>query len=66
MPCIIEGNRGLTSPSVRRAWIEIHLYGEIRRKKDGSPSVRRAWIEISRPASGWKFWRVTLREEGVD
>ena len=35
-----------TSPSVRRAWIEI-AFGGSPRDIERSPSVRRAWIEIA-------------------
>ena len=56
-----------TSPSVRRAWIEIagvvYLIDEIHM----SPSVRRAWIEIP---SGWsgdlQMQTGALRTEGGD
>ncbi len=54
-----------TSPSVRRAWIEI-AFGGSPRDIERSPSVRRAWIEIRRPAAGTAMWAVALREEGVD
>ena len=35
-----------TSPSTRRAWIEIYARGRGRYAKRESPSTRRAWIEI--------------------
>ena len=55
----------VSSPSVRRAWIEIPTIARAR-SMCASPSVRRAWIEIRRPAAGTAMWAVALREEGVD
>ena len=36
----------ITSPSSRRAWIEIYLFNAKQPANKGSPSSRRAWIEI--------------------
>ena len=55
----------VSSPSVRRAWIDIPPIARAR-SMCASPSVRRAWIEIRRPAAGTAMWAVALREEGVD
>ena len=57
--------RFLTSPSTRRAWIEI-LRVTARRKLRKSPSPRRAWIEIFFWREVLEMPRVALHPEGVD
>ena len=58
--------RMTTSPSSRRAWIEIKT--AIFPLKNGleSPSSRRAWIEIASAWSAAQAARVALLAEGVD
>ena len=55
----------LTSPSSRRAWIEITLTAARPRIKP-SPSSRRAWIEIAELYRIALLWLVALLAEGVD
>ena len=42
--------RRITSPSTRRAWIEMYVHYEGFHGRYWSPSTRRAWIEICRCA----------------
>ena len=53
------------SPSTRRAWIEIQLYGALG-DDQSSPSTRRAWIEIGTRSARSRSLRVALHPEGVD
>ena len=54
-----------TSPSSRRAWIEID-WGTYDEERDESPSSRRAWIEIFSEAPPGATFQVALLAEGVD
>ncbi len=56
---------GSTSPSSRRAWIEIALCVAARHVRE-SPSSRRAWIEIAQPKFAYSGDMVALLAEGVD
>ena len=60
-----DANDGKSSPSPRRAWIEIKKYG-IPQPRISSPSPRRAWIEMLMGLC-LRFNRcVALPTEGVD
>ena len=54
-----------SSPSSRRAWIEISRIAYYT-DKDGSPSSRRAWIEIKPETFKKSDFNVALLAEGVD
>ncbi len=54
-----------TSPSPRRAWIEIFA-GSNQCACTSSPSPRRAWIEMVCKGDEGRFWMVALPTEGVD
>ena len=54
-----------TSPSTRRAWIEIAVLSTLRMLLV-SPSTRRAWIEIAYAGGHWLPRVVALHPEGVD
>ena len=53
------------SPSTRRAWIEIPLFG-LSFTDPESPSTRRAWIEIRWNLRAQRTSGVALHPEGVD
>ena len=55
-----------TSPSPRRAWIEIFVLNAINEHKLRSPSPRRAWIEIVIIVAVIAPTSVALPTEGVD
>ena len=63
---LMSFSRRISSPSSRRAWIEIFLFHAVYCGSTGSPSSRRAWIEISSPSSSDITPRVALLAEGVD
>ena len=55
----------MSSPSSRRAWIEMWLNSAIALLGE-SPSSRRAWIEIPLPKADCRPDTVALLAEGVD
>ena len=55
-----------TSPSSRRAWIEIRWQPNAAHRCSVSPSSRRAWIEIYWKARSGRRTGVALLAEGVD
>ena len=55
----------MSSPSSRRAWIEIFAWAGCSGSA-GSPSSRRAWIEIVWKEQGGRTLSVALLAEGVD
>ena len=55
-----------TSPSSRRAWIEIKILSLEEHQKEQSPSSRRAWIEMSHLIAPPSSRVVALLAEGVD
>ena len=55
-----------SSPSSRRAWIEITSLSHLFFTSMGSPSSRRAWIEIPYFVYLFAFEVVALLAEGVD
>ena len=56
----------VSSPSSRRAWIEILLRWQRNKQNRRSPSSRRAWIEIPASQGAVKKKFVALLTEGVD
>ena len=57
----------ISSPSPRRAWIEIQCHEPVEVVRQWSPSPRRAWIEIIVVPSGFEICLiVALPTEGVD
>ena len=57
---------GKSSPSIRRAWIEILHPLILNPKISASPSIRRAWIEINYLTKSGVVRIVALYTEGVD
>ena len=62
---VLNALKDRTSPSPRRAWIEINVYENVVKMRT-SPSPRRAWIEIPMPDIKQQSYKVALPTEGVD
>ena len=66
MPRRVDSKILITSPSSRRAWIEIFVVVDAQRELPASPSSRRAWIEMRQRWSAAHRQSVALLAEGVD